>query len=154
MVNFRHGHAHNGRESPTYRSWANMIQRCLNKNNDAYENYGGRGISVCDWWVLRFENFLTDMGERPAGKTLDRIDNDGDYEATNCRWATNTEQCHNMRKNIRVVYAGYSRSLKEWSIVTGIKEQTLYSRITKLGWSVERTLTAPAGRYVRKEAVL
>lgn len=82
--------------SPTYNTWASMKQRCLNPNSPKYRLYGGRGITICDRW-LKFENFLADMGERPPGLTLDRIDNDGDYEPGNCRWATSTQQIANRR---------------------------------------------------------
>lgn len=84
--------------SPTYVSWASMIQRCENGRRENFEYYGGRGIKVCAQWRDSFENFLSDMGERPANTSLDRIDNNGDYEPTNCRWSTHSEQCGNRRK--------------------------------------------------------
>lgn len=90
----------------THKSWANMRKRCLYPHSNRYQYYGGRGIKICDQWldsVQGFKNFLKDMGERPAGKTLDRIDNDGNYEPTNCRWATYSEQVRNQGKRGRIL---------------------------------------------------
>jgi len=83
-------------DTPVYRSWCSMLQRCRNPNAPNWEYYGGRGITICDEW-LHFEGFYADMGERPAGLTLDRIDVDGNYEPGNVRWATPKEQRHNQR---------------------------------------------------------
>jgi hypothetical protein len=99
----KHGHAANGRFSPTYESWCAMRQRCTNPNSIGWKDYGGRGITICARWLEQphgFENFLADMGERPEGHTLDRRDVDANYEPVNCRWATLSEQQSNQRRQL------------------------------------------------------
>lgn len=92
-----HGHNSKGKPSPTHNSWNSMRARCEKPSHRDYKYYGGRGITVCERWY-RFENFLADMGERPAGKTIDRIDTNGNYEPDNCKWSTASEQNKNRRK--------------------------------------------------------
>jgi hypothetical protein len=94
--NRTHGHSVRGAETPTYRSWKAMHTRCTNPNPSTWAHYGGRGIEICERW-RSFESFLEDMGERPEGTSIDRIDVDGNYEPGNCRWATPTEQRANRR---------------------------------------------------------
>lgn len=94
-----HGHNRRGKTTSEYMTWAAMLQRCDNPKDKAFHNYGGRGITVCERWH-KFENFLADMGLRPKGLTIERIDNDGNYELANCRWTTRSEQNSNQRTRI------------------------------------------------------
>ena len=122
-----HGHACNGVVSRTYRSWRTMKDRCINPSVNGFERYGGRGIGVCDRWH-KFENFLEDMGERPDGTSLDRIDADADYCPSNCRWSTAREQANNRRNNVFVEFAGKVQTIARWSEDLGIPKSTLWNR--------------------------
>lgn len=132
--NFRHGHNGKGRRSPEYRSWAHMKGRCENPESDRYAYYGGRGIRVCERWQS-FENFLVDMGPRPAGHTLDREDNDGDYEPGNCRWATQSEQGKN-RRQLPTMFVGLDDlpiTWKEMAHVLAMHRDALRSHFASAG---------------------
>lgn len=124
--------------TPTYYSWVSMKVRCLNSNAPNYSNYGGRGIKVCERW-LSFENFIEDMGQRPKGTSLDRIDNDGDYTPDNCRWANSEVQHRNTRANVNLTYKGRTQCLAAWADEVGIRRNTLQKRIAS-GWSVGAAL--------------
>ncbi len=127
--------------TPTYYTWANMLDRCRNSNTPDYDRYGGRGITVCDRW-LAFENFLADMGERPEGLTLDRIDNSGGYSRDNCRWATQIEQNRNRRDNRLLTMNGETLCLAEWAEQRGLSTSAIRHRL-KQGWPLDLALTLP-----------
>lgn len=116
-----------------------MKQRCLNVKHKSYAIYGGRGIKICDRWLESFEDFLADMGERPEGMTLDRIDVDGDYTPGNCRWATSETQSNNRTNNRLVEYRGVTQTLAKWARELGISRQALRYRL-EAGWSVEEAM--------------
>ena len=121
---------HGKSKTPIYNSWANMISRCYDNANKRFDSYGGRGISVCDKWRT-FAGFFSDMGERPNGMTLERIDVNGNYEPSNCKWATPKEQANNLRKSIRAIYKGNSYTAMQLSEKLGID----YERVA---WSIRR----------------
>src|SRR5574341_1496077 len=113
-LNYKHGHA--AKESKTYGAWINAKNRCSNSKSKYYKNYGGRGIIMCDEWKNDFRIFLRDMGEAPKGLTLDRIDNNGNYEPSNCRWTTPKQQRENQSKSvIWLTYQGYTKTLIDWA---------------------------------------
>ena len=135
--NFRHGMS----RTSTYRTWSHMKGRCSNPNEARYKDYGGRGIKVCERW-MKFENFLEDMGEKPDNKTLDRIDNDGDYCPENCRWATIDQQSRNTRRSKIMTYNGKTQPMIDWAEELGISYAVLKTR-TRRGWTTERALGTP-----------
>lgn len=122
----------------TYRVWAGMISRCR-ENDRAKELYWDRGITVCDRWKS-FENFLADMGEKPEGRSIDRIDNDKGYQPGNCRWATMRQQNLNKRNIRYLTFDGKTLCLKDWAREVGVPYGALLARL-KTGWSVEQALT-------------
>ena len=138
----KHGHSGKRWQSPTYISWAGMVKRCTNANNPGYRLYGARGITVCDRW-RKFENFLEDMGVRPDGLTLERINNNEGYSQSNCKWATPAEQQRNRRDNNKYTFRGMTMILPDWAEKTGIDFEVLRGRFN-LGWPAELALTLPA----------
>jgi len=142
----RRNATHGMSNSPTYLCWYSMRQRCNNMHHQAYSEYGGRGITVCERWQNCFENFLEDMGKRPSPRhSIDRVDNDGNYEPGNCRWATVTEQGRNKRNNVLLTCQGETMCLSEWAERVGITPEGLSARLAR-GWSVEEILTTPSRR--------
>lgn len=137
-----HGQCRKGHRSPAYISWISMKSRCTNPNWPGYERYHGRGIRVCERWMNSFVDFLADMGPRPPGTTLDRIDNDKGYEPGNCRWATSRQQAVNKSQTRILVHEGRSMSMVEWAEEIGINYSALQERIRK--WPLARALTEPS----------
>lgn len=132
-----------------YGAWNKMKGRCEYNSNPSYKDYGGRGIKVCERWHS-FENFFADMGHPPLELTLDRIDNNGDYEPDNCRWATRKVQQNNNRQNRKIKFNGMTKTIAEWAQVRGIKAPTIGHRI-KRGWNPEKALMTPTGKYAGRK---
>lgn len=131
---------HGMTKTRTYKSWQSMKVRCLKKDDKNYKNYGSRGITICEEW-MKFENFYRDMGERPQGKTLDRIENNGNYCKENCRWATRKEQQNNRRNTVFLTFNNKTQTMSQWSEELKIDRHILWTRINKLNWSVKKALT-------------
>lgn len=126
--------------TPTFISWDSMKQRCLNPKHKSYSDYGGRGVKVCKRWLESFENFLADMGEHPDGMTLERDEVDGDYEPSNCRWATSKEQGNNRRNSRHITMGGKTMTIAQWAEELGMSRQALRHRINS-NWTEEDILT-------------
>lgn len=133
---------HNLSKTPTYKCWIGMKTRCYDSRDPKYHLYGGRGIKVCDRWLHSFENFYQDMGVRPEGTTLDRVDSNGPYAPDNCRYADIFTQNNNKRTNIRLTLGTETHTLSEWARTLKVTRNTLASRYYK-GWSTEQILTTP-----------
>lgn len=133
-VSYKHGMS----GTSTYTVWWNMMQRCYHAKDPAFSRYGGRGIVVEKYWH-EFKNFFSDMGERPAGKSLDRIDNNGPYSKSNCRWASMKQQNRNRRDNRTYLVNGKKACIAELCEDYGKNYSTVMTRIYR-GWSIERAL--------------
>lgn len=136
-ANRRHGL----KNDPSYKVWESMKARCLRKSCAAYPRYGGRGITICDEW-LRFEGFYKDMGTRPPGMSLDRVDNDGPYSKENCRWATRLEQQNNTRAVRRLTLNGETKSISQWAKALGVSRNRIRTRLQN-GMTQEQALLTP-----------
>lgn len=136
---------HGDAAAPEYKLRARMIQRCHSPQNSSFERYGGRGITVCKRWRDSYSAFLADVGRKPSREhSLDRIDNNGNYEPGNVRWATRKEQMRNTRANRRLTFNGRTLTCAEWAEVLGINTKTLSGRLHR-GWSVAATLSGEKG---------
>ena len=133
---------HGMTKTRTFKSWDSMKQRCLNPKAPDYEKYGGRGITICDRWLENFNNFLSDMGIRPENLTIDRIDVNGNYEPSNCRWATRSLQQRNKTNSFMIEWNGIVKCAADWSEMVGISSKIICERINA-GWSSEDTFTKP-----------
>jgi hypothetical protein len=132
--------------SKVYSAWRSMKQRCSNQKNAFYKNYGGRGIKICERWKVSFENFFSDMGNPPSNDySLDRIDVNGDYTPSNCRWATNEQQQNNKSNNVSIKFRGVEKTLAEWADSTGISYSALWHRVNK-GWPIEEIFSVPVSK--------
>lgn len=130
-INLRHGEGSNGKESPEYRTWTSLRNRCLNPTNISFPEYGGRGIGVCERWSS-YENFLVDMGRRPSARhSIDRIDVNGNYAPENCRWSTTKIQNRNVRSNRTITIDDKTRNLSEWLELYKLSRKTFYNRIER-----------------------
>lgn len=153
----QHGDAR-GKCAREYNIWCNMKTRCLCPTHSSYHHYGARGISVCERWMT-YQNFLADMGRAPSPRhSIDRIDNDGNYEPANCRWATQKEQNCNQARNTKLTHLGRTMTINEWAKELGISCRTLRARVMRYGWSPERALTVPpivdvAARFKAKKLI-
>lgn len=138
---------HNGSNSRLYGVWNGMVQRCTNKNNCSYKRYGARGIKVCDEWFDfgTFQEWALANGYNPNAKrnecTLDRINNNGNYQPDNCRWIDIKKQCQNTRRSHNITINGETHCMSEWARIFGIKRETIKDRILRLGWDEVKAVT-------------
>ncbi len=130
-------------DGPLRATWSGIVQRCTNPNSSAYQHYGGRGIGVCERWLV-FENFQADilgeLGPRPEGRSIDRIDNDGNYEPGNVRWGTHEQQARNRRSTVHLTHRGETRPLAEWAEVLGLRANLVRLRLHR-GLSASEALS-------------
>lgn len=143
-----HGYSKGRRE---YNIFKGMVNRCYDERYYQFDRYGGRGIIVCDRWRYSFQNFINDMGDSPGKEySLDRIDVNGNYEPSNCRWATWTQQQNNRSNNTLLTFNGRTLTQSQWEKETGICQKMISQRIRKHGWSVERALTQPIKKISKR----
>ena len=138
---------HSKSRTAEYNIWCGMNDRCARPKNKSYANYGGRGITVCEQWKNSFDNFFADMGPRPSPKhSIDRYDNNGNYEHANCRWSTLNEQANNKRNNHRVTINGRTETIAGWSRLSGITSRMIQERLANKWPEDEAVWTPPNTR--------
>ena len=134
--------------SSEYRAWDKMKRRCNSPNDPGFKNYGGRGIKVCDAWMESFENFFKYVGHKPSPlHSIDRINNNGNYEPGNVRWATVQEQHNNKRSNHLLTINGTTLNITQWATLMNINRNIIYARITQLGWTPEKAVSHPVIKH-------
>lgn len=151
-MKFKHGHGRRNQRTPEYLAWAAAKKRCNNPNDPGWKDYGGRGIAMCAEWREDFQSFFRDMGKRPEGLTLERINNDGPYCKDNCKWATTLEQSKNKRPRRTsrfYTFNGETKNVTDWARAQGIRFQLLFERLS-YGWTFEEALTRPVRRTLAK----
>lgn len=136
----KHGAARRQKRTPTYHAWCGMRKRCLDPRQKSYKDYGGRGISIDPDWES-FAQFFADMGEKPAGFSLERLNNNGPYAPGNCVWATKLQQARNTRTTFFITYDNKTQSLSAWAEEMGKPSRVIQARLRRLGWTIERALT-------------
>lgn len=139
---------HSMSKTVEYQTWSSMMKRCYRNNNKSFRNYGGRGIKVCKRWH-DFINFYTDMGKRPDGHSLERIDNNGNYEPSNCCWTTRIKQARNKRTIKTITLNGETKSIPEWAEKLGLSAERINQRITRDNWDPIKALTTPIDNNYR-----
>lgn len=144
--NWKHGECSKGNKTKEWRSWSAMIRRCIYPSMDRYPRYGGRGIRVCDAWRHDYPQFLLDVGRAPTpDHQTDRIDNDGNYEPSNVKWSTRSEQQKNSSRARYLEHDGRRMTIGDWAEHLGIDRRTLQARLDVYQWGVGRTLSTPVG---------
>lgn len=142
-----HGEQHGLSRTLEYQCWIGMLDRCNNPNAEGFAYYGGRGVRVCERWsgTGGLARFIADMGPRKSRDyEIDRIDNNGNYEPGNCRWATRSQQCRNTRRNVMVTHNGETMCITDWATRCGLAPKTLHYRLFKLKWTMDKAMSTPS----------
>lgn len=136
-----HGHTVNGKISREYMSWSRAKLRCTNSKAARFKDWGGRGIKMCERWMQSFDNFLADMGPCPNGYSIERKNNDGNYEPGNCCWADRVSQNNNKRNNVKLLYKGQMLTVPQLARIANLKVRTLGRRLER-GWPLEKAMAS------------